>query len=435
MQENELDYLVTAEPVDQKILCEDCDSEHIYRHGVRYPIFYHLPAHYKRVGIRAKLARYKCRACGHVGQQKPPNVDEKRDATTQLIAEVEKLSLLFTFAHISRDTGLDEKTVRRIFNEYAHRLRKGNRFETPEILGMDEVFIGRTYRLVLTNIKENTVYGIYKSRVLQKAKDALEEIPNRGKIKVVTMDMWDQYRKAVEAKLGKHIPIVADKFHVLRSANEAVENCRKRLKIKVLKDERDKEDEEEDKKVSERRSILTTRKFKLTVRERETLDKHTTGFPILGATYEAKELFFDFYNSKDRKEAHERFWQWKLGTPKEVLPFFAPLLSKLTNWEKEVFNYFDYFATNAFTESMNNIIRHVERPGRGYSFEALKTKVLYTYGFKRVKKPKFNRAYNPNIDTFSGLIGMPRAEEQVDEYLNYGVPISTFLEAYERGDF
>jgi len=35
------------------------------------------------------------------------------------------------------------------------------------------------------------------------------------------------------------------------------------------------------------------------------------------------------------------------------------------------------FATNAYTESINNIIKHIERIGRGYSFDFLRAKVLF----------------------------------------------------------
>lgn len=429
VQEGDYDYLVTAEPVEKTVICEECHSPHLYHHGWRYPVIYHLPMHYKRVGIRAKLRRYKCRACGHIGIQKAPNANIRRRATNVLIEFVEKHSLRYTFMQIGGETGLDDRTVRRIFKEYADRIKQENKFETPEWLGIDEIYMGRTYRLVLTNIKEKTIYGIYKSRVLGKVKEALKEIPECKKIKVVTMDMWDQYRKAVQKVLGHDVPIVADKFHVLRSANDAVEKCRKRLKISILRDDWDIEDM----RVMEKRSILTTRKYKLNDRERSKLEKYTKAFPLLGAVYEAKEQFFDFYQSNDRQEAYERFFQWKLGLSKEIIPFFEPLLSKLSNWEQEVFNYFDYKVTNAFTESANNLIRHVERPGRGYSFEVLQTKILHTYGYKRVAKPKFDRKYDRNLSVLTDSLSSLQFEQP--EIVNYGVPISTFFEGFGHGDF
>ncbi|MFD0677029.1 MULTISPECIES: transposase [unclassified Paenibacillus] len=41
----------------------------------------------------------------------------------------------------------------------------------------------------------------------------------------------------------------------------------------------------------------------------------------------------------------------------------------MANWEEEVFAYFDHRITNAYTESLNGLIRVINRLGRGYSFE------------------------------------------------------------------
>jgi len=55
---------------------------------------------------------------------------------------------------------------------------------------------------------------------------------------------------------------------------------------------------------------------------------------------------------------------------------FDPLIKAMGNWHDEVFAYFDHPITNAYTESLNNLIRVVSRVGRGYSFEALRAKLL-----------------------------------------------------------
>src|ERR1700681_3907586 len=73
-----------------------------------------------------------------------------------------------------------------------------------------------------------------------------------------------------------------------------------------------------------------------------------------------------------------------------TLPFY-PLNRAVNNWMPEIMAYFDHPMTNAYTESLNNLIRVMNRLGRGYSFEALRAKVLFTEGVSKVKKPKFQR--------------------------------------------
>ena len=54
--------------------------------------------------------------------------------------------------------------------------------------------------------------------------------------------------------------------------------------------------------------------------------------------------------------------------------------------------------TNAYTESLNSLIRVMNRL-RGYSFEALRAKILFTEGAHKHKlsRPKFERRHEPEL--------------------------------------
>ena len=54
--------------------------------------------------------------------------------------------------------------------------------------------------------------------------------------------------------------------------------------------------------------------------------------------------------------------------------------SVIYNWREEILAYFDHHATNAYNESVNSLIFTTNRVGRGYSFEALRAKVLLSEG-------------------------------------------------------
>lgn len=51
----------------------------------------------------------------------------------------------------------------------------------------------------------------------------------------------------------------------------------------------------------------------------------------------------------------------------------------MKRWRKYIFNYFDTEVkyTNAATEGLNSLIKHLNNEGRGYSFEVLRIKVLF----------------------------------------------------------
>jgi transposase len=63
-----------------------------------------------------------------------------------------------------------------------------------------------------------------------------------------------------------------------------------------------------------------------------------------------------------------------------VRDVFQPIIVALDNWRPEIMAYFDHPITNAYTESLNNLIRVMNRLGRGYSFEAVRAKILFAEG-------------------------------------------------------
>jgi len=65
---------------------------------------------------------------------------------------------------VAAQTGLDEKTVRDIFNARAEFLGRWHRFETPRILGIDELYLNKRYRCILTNIEERTLLDLLATR-------------------------------------------------------------------------------------------------------------------------------------------------------------------------------------------------------------------------------------------------------------------------------
>ncbi|AQZ91064.1 MULTISPECIES: transposase [Bacillaceae] len=48
---------------------------------------------------------------------------------------------------------------------------------------------------------------------------------------------------------------------------------------------------------------------------------------------------------------------WLSKVPKELMTYFKNLIKSMNNWEEEIFNYFNSPITNAYTESLNCLIK------------------------------------------------------------------------------
>lgn len=108
------------------------------------------------------------------------------------------------------------------------------------------------------------------------------------------------------------------------------------------------------------------------------------------------------YLCKTKEQATTYYKEWKSSISRDMKPFME-VASIIDNWHTEIFNYFDHFVTNAFTESRNNTIKEIEKHGRGYSFEVLRAKVLF--GTKATVKPKFGeQSFGPMDNTIGNIL-------------------------------
>src|SRR5690606_8693385 len=301
-------------------------------------------------------------------------------------------------------------------------------FRTPKWLGIDEVHLLRNYRCVITDVENKSVIDLLRNRNQDTVIHYLSQLPNHKRIKYVAMDMWNPYRRAVKTVLPD-ATIVIDKFHVVKMANEALEKIRKSNREIITAKER--------RQLKKDRFVLLTRKSEINdFDDQLKLQLWTDNFPLLGKGYELKEKFFDIYEAKSMAEAYRLYQSWLTEVPKELMPCFDPLIKSMNNWEEEIFNYFNVSITNAYTESLNNLIKVTNKIGRGYSFEALRAKILFTQGYRKIKKKKKFKEVSTTFDKMYDLQNIPHrpAFKWVYEEI-YGANISTLTKAMEEGSF
>jgi transposase len=380
---NDHDYHITAEIEVPPKSCPHCHSDNLVGFGRREQMIKDLPIHGKRVGIYVDTKRFRCRACAKTFYETLPEVNEKRLMTQRLTAWIGKQAIKRTFASIAEEVGVDEKTVRLIFGDYVNELEKTIRFETPKWMGIDEIHLIKP-RGVITNIQNNTIVELLPNRNKETVVHFLHHLEGKERIQYVAMDMWQPYRDACHAVIPD-ARIVIDKFHVLKMVNESMEKVRKGLRERLT--------------IKQKRGLMHDC-YVLLRRERDLTDKDSLllsgwlkNYDELGTAYRLKEDFFGIYDAQSPDEALGRFLEWKNRITPEVAPAFSDLVRAWENWTPWILGYFDHPVTNAYTESLNSLIRVMDRLGRGYSFEALRAKILFSEGVHKHtnSRPKFER--------------------------------------------
>ena len=443
LEENQHDYHINAEVKVPPLICPLCKSDKIVGFGRREQLVKDLPMHGKRVGIYVATRRMQCRSCNKTFSEALPDVDERRSMTSRLLDWIGKQAVKRTFSSIADEVGVAEGTVRAVFSDYINQLQQTIRFETPRWMGIDEIHLIKP-RGVITNIENNTVVELLHNRNKDTVVRYLHHLDGKEQIQYVAMDMWVPYRDAIRAVIPQ-AQIVIDKFHVLKMANEALEKVRKGLRESLTLKER--------RGLMHDRFVLLKRAHDLGDKERLLLSGWTKNYDVIGIAYQLKEAFFGIYDAESSDEAAAKYIEWKRGVTPEAAPAFSDLIRAWENWEPYILAYFDHPITNAYTESLNNLIRVMNRLGRGYSFEALRAKILFSEGAHkhRNNRPKFERREKERLVLLPEVpVDLPPLTDELEppaskvagssstpstkQKKNYGSDISTLISMIENGE-
>lgn len=173
------------------------------------------------------------------------------------------------------------------------------------------------------------------------------------------------------------------------------------------------------------RFVLLRNKEDLIPADRLNRDIGFTMLSTLHIAYYIKKGLRNMYLCKTKQQAIAYHKEWKSYIPHDMKPFIE-VASIIDNWHTEVFNYFDYFVINAFTESINNTIKEIAKHGRNYSFEVVRAKVLF--GTKATVKSKFGeQSFGPIDNTIGNILYGSFDFSRPKLIKGFGVSFHTYL--------
>lgn len=370
-----------AEYVHEARACEKCGSVSFYRHGTKKTTYTDSPLRGFTAKLEATVRRYRCKDCNETFLQPLGGVLDERRMTERCTKFIAQAALKHTFVHVAREVGVDEGTVRSVAAERMAELQASHAPRLPRVLGVDETKIHRVQRLVLTDIEARRLVDMYPKRDDGALEIWLSQFGARdlAAVQVVTMDMWRPYQRTVR-KMIPHAAIVVDKFHVVRYASDALEEVRIRL---------GKGRDIEVKRFWVRSKIqLNKRPHNLSAKQRFNLDMWLDNEPELAEAYRLKETLYNIYDMP-KEQAKEAFNAFTASVPVSLKKDFGELTRLMKNWRAEILAYFDHRYTNAYTEAVNGLMKHIVRNGRGYSYEVLRARILATAGAPERKPLRF----------------------------------------------
>lgn len=404
----------------------DCEilkdvSSAIHKYGTEPQEFRDTTLGGKPVILKIDRQRYRCMFCKKLFYQPIRSLDSRRHMTARMIEHIVKQCVLTTNMNVARGLGIDEGTVRSVFRDWYALQQETVRFSTPEILGIDEISLTqRMPRCVLTNVGERRLFDILPNRRKDDLRPYFSGMPDRYKVKVVVADMWRPYHD-IAREFFPDARTVVDRFHVQRMANNGLDIVRKRVARFRTREQRIA--------LKDVRFLLFKRADDLSAEEADRVADWLRFSSDLRRAYRIKEAFSAAYSEPTRRRAEKAFDRCLQKIPQDLRLPFSELTTAFGNWRPQILNFFDLGGvTNAYTESVNGLIRLLQRNGRGYSFEVMRARLLYDKDARsRRTSVKPHERFEGHVREF--LTGLPMdACDRDDDGMEYGPSIDALVE-------
>lgn len=305
-----------------------------------------------------RLRRFRCRSCHKVFTEEVHFASKYQRVTIKHKREViEHLSDRSFKAGTRRfkvSYGTQRKWLAELLTSEVFNFKKEEREGTTFVLGIDEVsFAGQDMITTIGNITKHRLKGVLRSRRKDELKKVLRSISPKVKplITEVVIDMCNLYLRAVRETLP-HVSIVVDHFHIIKDANQRIDEER-RLLQDIFK-----------KKIP--RYIFVKNKEDLKGDEPQQLEDMMHKYPELTLFYQTKERLRDMYRSKNKQEATD--------TLRTIITSLTStddgeLISwgrTLSYWKPYTLNYWNSRSTNGYMEGIHNKMKLIKRISFGF---------------------------------------------------------------------
>jgi transposase len=162
------------------------------------------------------------------------------------------------------------------------------------------------------------------------------------------MDLHEPYRQAVQMVLPQ-AAIVADKFHVIALAQDALREVRRGRRQR-----------------GNLAWLLDRGVERLSAQEERRLAVALAGQPELARAWGLKEGLRSLYRSPSYVDAARGLDSWLQTAWASRLPSFQRLAGTVQRWREEIVNYWRFPLTNALVEGKHNRVKVMKRRAYGY---------------------------------------------------------------------
>jgi len=324
----------------------------------------HLGVWGSHVWLEAEIRRLRCPRCEAVTTEAVPWARHASDFTTSFEDAVAALAQKMDKTAVASLCGISWVTVGAIAERVVVEKLDPQRLSKLRRIGVDEISFRKRHRYltVVTDHDTRRVVWVAEGKSSDVLKTFFRELGAEAcqRIEIVTMDMSEAYRKAVQECLP-HAKIAFDHFHIAKLANEALDEVRREL-VRAASDE----DPDAARAIKNTRWPLLHRFENVPERHVDVLAALRPHQP-LGRAYLLKETLLEVLR-RVVPEPSTALSRWMAWAARSRLRPFVRLSRTLRSHLAGVLTLLTERFTNGLAEGVNNKIRLLSH--RAYGFHS-----------------------------------------------------------------
>ena len=358
---------------EREKVCPRCGKRHLVKNGYRIRDFICLPIGGKKVLIRMKVQRYKCRDCDYDQQESIPFATGSRSYTHRFAKYVVDLLRGMTLQDVSNHLGVSWDTVKEIHSTYLERHYSPPSLKGVENIGIDEFAVrkGHVYKTIVVDLDSGRVLYVGDGKGADALAKFWRKVKRKGiKIKHVATDLSAAFIASVMENCPEAVHVF-DHFHVVKLMNEKLDDIRR----KVYSMEKD---------VNKRKVLKGTRYLLLgngadifDKQHKSRLDNALAMNEPLSKAYYLKEQLRQIWMQPVKSMGEDVFDDWVRQAEESEIPQLQKMAVTMRAYKTGILAWYDCHLSTGKVEGINNKIKVMKRNAYGFRDDRYFTLRLY----------------------------------------------------------
>lgn len=344
-----------------------CGHRQLVKNGFRIRDFIGLPIGGKKVIIRMKVQRYKCKNkdCDYDRQEKIPFATGSCSYTHRFAKYVVGLLRGMTLKDTSNLLGISWDTVKEIHARHLEYHYAPPSLEGVDSIGIDEFAVrkGHVYKTIVVDLKNGHILYVGEGKRADALNGFWKRVKRKGvNIKYIATDQSSAFISSVYENCPNAVHVF-DHFHVVKLMNEKLDEIH-RVQYNMEKD------------INKRKVLKGTRYLLLSngadifdKEYRTRLDNALDMNKPLSQAYYLKEQLREIWTQVNKEEAEKVMLDWVKQAQESKVPQLMKMAATMMAHRTGILAWYDCHISTGKVEGINNKIKVMKRTAYGFRDE------------------------------------------------------------------